>query len=87
MIYIKNKVLIKLYVPMVEKSYDVFVPINKKVEQIILLLGEAVNELTDGTFIIQPSTQLCDKVTGEYFDNNKYVKESGIKNGSEVILI
>ena len=82
-----NKILIKLYVPMIEKNYDLFVPINKKIEQVIQLVGEAISDLTDGGYILKNDTLLCDKMTGKIYDNNLYVKEAGIKNGTELLLI
>jgi hypothetical protein len=40
-----NKVLIKLYVPMIEAQYDVWIPVNKKIYKVIRLLTKAVCEL------------------------------------------
>ncbi len=82
-----NKVLVVLYIPIIEMRYDVYIPINKKIEQIIILLGNALNELTDGGFILQNNTILINKETGNIYDNNQYVKNAEIKNGTELVLI
>ena len=42
----KNKILIEIYIPLVEKKYDVFIPINKKVGTIKKLIDTAIVELT-----------------------------------------
>ena len=36
----RNKILICLYIPLIEKSYDLFIPINKKIGTIKRLIEE-----------------------------------------------
>ena len=38
----KNKVLVELVVPVLEENYDVYLPINKKIGNIIELLNRAL---------------------------------------------
>ena len=47
-IHIKNKVLVQLIVPEIDKCYDIYLPINKKIGNIINLLNSAIFELTNG---------------------------------------
>ena len=37
-----NKILVKLYVPMIEEQYDVWIPLNKRIYNVINLLIKAV---------------------------------------------
>ena len=46
-----NKILIEVEIPLIEKKYDVFIPINKKVGTIKLLLEQALVELTDKAYV------------------------------------
>ena len=39
-----NKVLIKLYVPNIDKDYDIWIPINKRIYNVINLLIKVINE-------------------------------------------
>lgn len=82
-----NKVLIIVYVPYIEKTYEVFVPISKRIHTIVALLTKAINELTAEEFKIKSDYILYDKRTGKIYDFNITVKESELRNGSEVILI
>lgn len=82
-----NKVLIIVYVPYIEKTYEVFVPISKRIHTIVALLAKAINELTAEEFKIKSDYILYDKRTGKTYDFNITVKESELRNGSEVILI
>ena len=81
-----DKILIEVYVPIMEDKYDVFIPINKNLQAIIQLLNKAINEMTNGLYNVK-STMLCDKITGAAYDMNKIVKDSGLKNGSKVLLV
>lgn len=83
----KNKILIELDIPLIEKSYELFIPINKKVGTIKRLIEESLVELTENAYKIKPETNLYSKETGEIYDVNKSVRETTLKNGSKVILI
>jgi len=82
-----NKVLVKLYVPIIEQQYDVWIPINKKVYKVINLLTKTVNDLCGGCYNPENMPMLYDKSTGKQYDINLNVKENKIKNGTEIILI
>ena len=82
-----NKVLIKLYVPKIEEQYDVWIPINRRIYNVILLLIKGVNELYGESFNPKNIPSLYNKVTSELYDINAIVGETNIKNGTEVILI
>ncbi len=81
-----NKVYVILYVPVIGEKYEIFLPISKKIGIIRKLLTKAINELSDGAFPIKDSL-LYDKKDGSRYDLNITLKESNIRNGSEIILI
>ncbi len=83
----KNKILIELDIPLIEKSYDLYIPINKKIGTIKQLLEEALIELTDNAYVIKETTNFYSKETGQIYDVNKSVRETDLKNGSRIILI
>ncbi len=82
-----NKVLVKVFFPQIDKCYDVWIPLNKKIQSIISLLAKGVNDLNNGIF--QPNTMsiLYNRLTGEYYDYNVTVQNTNIRNGTELILI
>ena len=82
-----NKVLIKLYVPTIEQQYNLWVPLNKQIYTVIRLLVKAVYEFTDGYYNPKKRPVLYDKLTATAYDVNKTVKECGIKNGVELIML
>ena len=83
----KNKVLVKLEIPLFEKKYDVFIPINKKVGTIKRLIEEALVELTDNAYNIKEDTNFYSKDTGTIYDVNQTVRDTDLKNGSRIILL
>jgi hypothetical protein len=82
----KNKILVIVYVPMIEKEYDIYIPIVKKVGTVKNLITKFVEENSEGTFIDDGCKNLYDKLTGEKIDEQQFVKFSNIKNGSKLLL-
>ncbi|MCI8641652.1 MAG: hypothetical protein HFJ59_07295 [Clostridia bacterium] len=82
-----NEVLVKLYVPTIDQQYDIWLPINKKIDTIITLLVKAVNEFTKGYYTPSKMPYLYDKVTTNAFDINLRVIDTEIRNGTELIMI
>ncbi len=83
----KNKLLIQLEIPLIEKKYDLFIPINKKVGTIKRLIEEALLELTDNAYVMSEDTNLYSKEDGTIYDVNKTVRDTDLKNGSRIILL
>lgn len=81
-----NKVFVILYIPMIGEKYEIFLPISKKIGAIRKLLTKAINEISDGEFPLKDSL-LYDKKDGKRYDLNITLKESNIRNGSEIILL
>ena len=83
----KNKILIELEIPIIEKKYDLFIPINKKVGTIKKLLEDALVELSDNAYKPNQATNLYSKENGTIYDVNKTVRDTDLRNGSRIILI
>ncbi len=82
-----DEVLVKLYVPTIDQQYDIWLPINKKIDTVITLLVKAVNEFTKGYYTPSKMPYLYDKVTTNVFDINLRVIDTEIRNGTELIMI
>lgn len=82
----ENKILINLIVPTLETSYNIFIPISKRVGNIIQLLIKAINEL--GTNIdFDKSILLYNRNTGQQYNPNDLIYDTDIRNGTELILL
>lgn len=83
----KNKFLVELIVPEIEQNYMIYIPINKKIGNIIVLLNKSVTELSNGLYVGTNKTALYDKKSGEKYGINELVRNTNIMNGSTLILM
>lgn len=82
-----NKVLVNVYVPIIEEEYDVWIPICKRVDTVIVLLVKAIADLSGGSYNPSKIPLLYDRITAECYDEKDILKKTNIKNGSKLILI
>lgn len=82
-----DKVLVEIYIPIIEKSFDAFIPKELSVAQVISLLNEILFSLQIDYEITKQDTVLCERETGIIYDLNKAVYETRIKNGSRLMLL
>lgn len=82
-----NKVLVNVFIPILNKSFDIFIPAQSQVYEVTDLIKRAVTELSEGQFMSSRDTVLASRMTGEIFDINSTVFELGIENGTKLMLI
>ena len=82
-----DKSLIEIYVPILFASYDVFIPKDVQMYNVLELVKKAVTDLSEGRFVPNANTVLCFRDSGKIVDINKSANELEIKNGSELMLI
>ena len=78
-----DKILVRIYVPALERSFDMLFPALSQMREVLELVERAVTELSDGRFIASEDTTFCYRDDGI----NKSVCELGIHNGSQLMLI
>ena len=82
-----NKILIELIVPILETHYDVFIPVNKKVGSVTILLAKTISELSGGYYQENDRNCLYNGTTGEIYLANQLIKDTNIRNGSKIIIM
>ncbi len=82
----KNKILVNVYVPKLLETYDVYIPVNERVQRIKELLVKAINELSYDSFKIEDQHYLIDSANGLVYPSGTLVRDSNIKNGKNLIL-
>ena len=82
-----NKILVELDIPLIEKSYDLYIPINKTIGTVKKLIEDALYEITEGAYSPRQDSNFFSKETGQIYDINKKVRETDLKNGSRIILV
>jgi len=87
MIEIMKNLLVEVYLPSVNQSYDVMLPKKIYVYEAIKVISDMLSKLTDGNFIANDDAILCDKVTGKIISRNVLIDDVPLQNGSKLMLI
>ena len=83
----KNKVWFEIRVPEIGEIYSVYLPSNKKIGNIIILLNKAINEITNGEFPLSNENLLFDSINGTLLSKDGILLNTNIRNGSKLILL
>lgn len=82
-----NKVLVEISVPAAAQKYDVYIPLESRMSDVVAMVASALSDLSGGKYKATKEAILCDADTGIIFNVNIEVAELGIKNGSRLMLI
>ncbi len=80
------KALIKLFVPEIEETFELYIPINKTIGELSILLKQTVNSLS-GAYPIKPRVELWNRRTNMFYSYGLLVRDTDIKNGTELVMI
>lgn len=82
-----NKILVEVYLPAADKTYDMFLPPESKIYEVVQMLSSIMEDLAGGFFTASDDTVICYRDTGAVLDFNKSVDELSLHNGSRLIII
>ncbi len=82
-----EKVLVEIFVPVLDRSFDVFIPLQSPMYEVLELIKKAISEMSDGRFIANQNTTICHREDGSILNINLSVYELEIRNGSKLMLI
>lgn len=81
-----NRILIRVYVPLLEKKYDIWVPINKRIYNVIDNIIKGINSINKIEYNIIRFPNLYNKENTEIYEYNARIIDTDIRNGTELIL-
>lgn len=79
-----NKVLVKLIVPSLDKSFDLFIPINETIYTVKNLIVKSLEEI-DLKSVNTPFV-LINKISSRVYNNREVVIDTDIRNATELLL-
>ncbi len=82
-----NKYLVDVYLPASGEHFDVFLPANKLIGEVISLLVDIVVPLSGNSFERTADTILINAANGKVYNFNISVFDAGIRNSTKLILI
>ena len=81
-----RKILIGLYVPALQQSFDLFVPPALPVRQLIQIISEGLAELSNGWYNTEQVHYHCLKEPERLLSGGKTLADYGLKDGNCLIL-
>ena len=81
-----KKVLVSIYVLKLDKTYDVKLPINLPMKDVLELIQNTIKEMNDA-YEINNNVKLYESLSGNLLNINNIVKFSGVKNGEKLMLV
>lgn len=82
----KNKILIKLIVPVLMTEYEIFIPVNERISRVKELLVKSISDLSDSTFDENKMYSLIDPDNGTIYDSRLTIRDTNIINSKRVVL-
>ncbi len=83
----KNKVLVEVYIPSLDENYNLFLPLNKNIADIILLIGKSISEMKLIEGIDFSNYSLYNRENILKYKPDKTIRETNIRNGVRLILM
>ncbi len=83
----KNKILVEIFIPQIDEKYNIYLPLNKNVANIIILISKAVKEINSLNELDLNSCALYNAETGLAYSPELIVRDSNIRNSSRLILM
>ena len=83
----KNKVLVKVYVPSIDEQYEIYIPTNETIKKVLELIVKSVYELSDSNLNQESKHYMLDPDTSSIYTNEQIIRDTNIKNSKKIILI
>lgn len=81
------KILIKVFFPCLEASFDVYIPTTRSVQYISILLQKHMQENYFEKYQLNPNAVIFNKSSGVVYEHNKIISDTDIRNGSKIVII
>lgn len=86
-ILMENKVLVKIIVPLLDDSFDCFIPVNEVIWKIKKLIIKSISDLTNTNLDLSSDYIFINKDNGRIYNTNEIVINTDIRNGSEIVVL
>lgn len=82
-----NKVLVKVIVPELDETFDIFIPVNEMMWKVKRLILKSIYDLTGGAIDIDKDYAFINKNTSQCYNNNVTVINTDIRNATELVIL
>ncbi|MBR2708865.1 hypothetical protein IKE98_00840 [Candidatus Saccharibacteria bacterium] len=81
------KVLVRLFVPEIGEEYEIYIPINKFVGEVVESINQLTNSMSSGILPIKDEIYLINRQTGACYSGDTLIRDTDIRNGTELVMI
>lgn len=82
-----KKLMVSVYLPAALQSYDILLPAHLRLSQLTPLIAGALSRMSNGQYTADDNSMLCDRASGNLLNINMTAWESGLRNGSKLMLV
>jgi len=83
----ENKILIKLIMPELDEKFDIFIPVNELIWRIKKIIIKSISDINAVSLDMNQEYVFINKDTSKIYNNNEIVRETDIRNGTELIFV
>lgn len=83
----ENKVLVKVMLPDIDITYDIFIPVNEYVWKVKKLLLKAISDLSSISINIDLNYVVINRDNGRIYNDNEIIINTDIRNATELLLV
>ncbi len=80
------RVFVVIEAPIIDKKYELFVPVDRRIHDLISILRSSIPELSE-EYYKEHEANIYNKSTGKMYNVNLVIKNTDIKMGSRLVLI
>ena len=82
-----DKILIDVLLPAANRNFEIYIPLDLKFYEITLMISKVISELSNGLFISNDDSILCERSTGDILNINMSPRDLNLKNGAKLMLL
>lgn len=80
------RVYVILEAPILDKKYELFVPVDRRIHDFISALKKTIPELSE-KYYQNHTPNIYNKTTGKLYDLNMVIKNTDIKMGTRLVIV
>ena len=81
-----NKILVEIYVPAINATFDAYIPLESKINEIGILIANAIEDLSNGEYKKGKEITISNFETGKEYSKEIRVFQANIDNGTKIVL-
>ena len=83
----KNKVLVSVYVSYLDENYELFIPVNDTIKNVVDLIVKSIYELSDGALDLTIHYNLMDPCNSTIYKETSIIRDTNVVNSKKLILV